>query len=136
MRCVCKLCNGRGKQKNSLRCNCCKGKGFFDLTGKIAKQCNSCKGTGRASIRTLPCISCSGKGFSVLSEATGAKPFQAAEIKAPKKEELKIPKIATVPKVRITKKSGRKKTVVEEEFGEEHLDSLQEKLTEVLEQPW
>ena len=135
MKYVCKLCNGRGKGGNSITCRVCRGKGFFDLAGKAAKQCESCKGSGRASIRALPCSSCGGKGFFVLTETKGIEISKADDMKTVKKEGLKMPEMATVPKASAAKKVARKKTVVEGEFGEGHLDDLKQKLTDILAPP-
>lgn len=131
---LCKLCNGKGKQSSGLTCISCRGRGFFDLKGKVIEPCNSCKGTGRAAIKTLPCTWCSGKGFFALSEAAGTKSFRVDGTKAPEKEEPKTPEAV---KNRIKKENAdKKKTIVEEEFGIEHLDDLKEQLTKILESRW
>lgn len=159
MKYICKLCNGRGKQKNSLTCTCCRGLGFFNVTSKI-EECNSCKGTGRAFIRTLSCIHCGGKGFSEaieikIAEKKTKEPQPPKEIveKIPAKKELPAPASIEEPKTpqkkrevakfepqkefktdKIEVSSKRKKAVIKEEFGEEHLDILQESLTKILEE--
>ena len=130
---TCKFCNGRGKQNSGLSCISCRGHGFFDITDNI-EDCSACKGIGRAAIRALPCISCGGKGF--LIKATGLK----SEEKKTEHEKtaVSVPTLASASTSIVKSKMLQiemKKAVTREEFSEEHLDSLQEKLTEILESP-
>ena len=128
----CKFCNGKGKQSNGLSCISCKGKGFFEATGKV-EQCPSCKGSGRAAIRALQCIRCRGKGFFLIestkdvteSKIKTQQSFQQPEIKTPLKQESEITKI-------MKRKNIKRKIMPKEEFGEEHLDKLGERLTEIM----
>lgn len=138
MKYICKLCNGKGKQSSGLSCISCRGERSFDITGNI-EECSSCKGTGRAAIRTLPCVSCGGKGFLIKNEQqieerqVVKKEIAPEEAPVPTPESVLISETKTLPKKR--KIARRKKAVIQEEFGEEHLDSLQEKLTDILESP-
>lgn len=136
MQYTCKFCNGRGTQASGLICISCRGRGSFDITEKTT-SCSSCKGTGRATIKTLACISCGGKGFVILPEPEGS--FKEDEEKAPPLPKQKTRAITTiVEKEKITPKRKVIKKVAEQprfkqEFGEEHLDDLKKKLTDILE---
>jgi len=117
------FCKGKGTQSSGLICISCRGRGSFDIIEKTG-SCGSCKGTGRATIKTLPCISCGGKGFVILPGTE--RTFKAEEEKAQKTITLKK---------KATNGVGEPPRI-KQEFSEEYLDSLQEKLTEILESPY